>query len=145
MTKYRVVVKIEFGVQCVELTFLGEQKWIDLRKRSIEIDVRTIKRGHELDRVVHSFLWKSDPKRKLAGLKRLEPNCRIDRFLENLLWLFCRDLLNIHAARRGSHKHQLRDRAIQHDAEIKLLLYVQPLLDQHRTNFAALGSGLMSD
>jgi hypothetical protein len=80
---------------------------------------------------------------QLSRLKWFEPQAGGDVLLQDRIGIFLRDLLDLHAASRGSHEDRLGLSAIDHNAEIQLALDGERFLDQQTTHDAAIRPGLM--
>ncbi len=102
-----------------------------------------VQRREEFDRVFNLLSAQPQPKRELAGLKRLKPHRGVDVLLENLFRGFARDLLDFHAAFGAGHHDQLTAGAVQDHAKVELARNVQPLLHQHLVYRLALGTRLV--
>ena len=80
----------------------------------------------------------------LASVKRLVARRRIDRDLDDLLGMLGRDFLDLHPAFGRGHHHDLRDRAIDDDAQVKLLGDVGAFFDPDFVDFLSVRAGLRS-
>src|SRR5436305_1241652 len=83
--------------------------------------------------------------RKFAGLEGLKADRRINRLLENCIWILRGNLFDLHSTGRGGHEDQLRRRTIQHNAEVQLALDGQSLFNQQALHLLSLRPGLMCD
>src|SRR5215471_17164375 len=143
MAEQSVVVEIDFCIQGIKLAVFGEQEWIDLEQRCIEVDVSPIQRQHESGGFINDLIGKPDSESELARLEWQQAGAGIDRFFEDLGRIGGRHLFDFHSAGSRGHEHQSRDRAIENYAKVEFLFNPQALFDQEAADFAALWAGLM--
>src|SRR5258706_14341733 len=108
------------GVERNELAFPGKHAGIDLEKRGIGIDEGAIESLEEWRGVVDHFDRQAQAESNLAGLIRLQANCRMNGFAQNGAGIFLGDFLDLHAASSAGHEHDAAGGAIDEEAEIKV-------------------------
>src|SRR5215204_6435121 len=69
VTKHRVVVESNFGVECDQTIVFGKQKRIDLDKRGVHLLIRVIERQHELCSLIDKIIRNAKTERELASLE----------------------------------------------------------------------------
>ena len=80
---------------------------------------------------------------QLARLERLRTDQRVDGGLENLLGRVVSDFLDIHATFGGGHEHDPATGAIDHGAQIELLVDIGAGLDEDLAHRLTIGVGLI--
>src|SRR5215212_8962675 len=145
VAEHRVVVEGDLGVEREQPPVLRQEERVDLKQRGVGLLVRVVERLHELGRLVDERRGQSQPEGELARLEGAEADGRVDGLLQNQFGRVGGDLFDVHAAGRGGHEDGAPRRAVEHDAEVELLINREPLFDEQRAHLAPLGAGLVRD
>ncbi len=118
MTKHRVVVEVDLGVDREKLPFLRDHQRIDLRQRRVRFqgDFREV--HHQLGSFAGHLIFEAQLVGEIARLISLQAQKRMKRLLQHFFRRLPGDLFDIHAALcRGDHRDRVAA-AIDGDSQV---------------------------
>jgi hypothetical protein len=145
VTKHRVIVEVDFGVERDEAFVFRQEERVDLHERGVHLLIGFVESLHELRGRVDQVGGQAEAEGEFARLIRAEADGRINRLFENFFGRVRGHLFDVHAARLRRHKHGTPRRAIQHDAEIKFPINRQALFDEQHAHLAPFRPRLVRD
>ncbi len=144
MAEQRVVIEVHLGVERHDLAVAGQDQRVDFRERRIGVVECLVQRLEEIPRLRNAVTRHADLARDVFGVlvgKALE-GILDDDLVYFLGGLGC-DLLDVHAALARGHQRHALGAAVNHHAEVQLLLDVGAFFDQQPAHLLALGTGLV--
>ena len=112
-----VVVEVELGVDGQQLAVPGDHQRIDLRERGIHLDEGLGEVEHELGGLGGELVLEAELVGQFAGLEGLQPQQRMEGFLEHFFGGFLGDFFDFHAALGGGDHRGRAAGAVDGDAE----------------------------
>src|SRR5438105_3638620 len=143
VAEHGAIVKGPLGVEREQAPIFGSDEGIDLGERGVGGVEGLVKRGHELYRLIYLLRLEAEGKSQLARLEWLKSHAGLNVFLQNGVWIFGRDLFDLHTAGDGGHEHRLAGVTINDDAKIEFAIDGQSFFDQQALNFFTLRPGLV--
>ncbi len=141
----RVGIEVELGVERDDFAVAGDHERIDLGQRCVGLDERLVESLQHRPCLRDAGLGNADLARHIVGLGVGQAGGRVDEHLVDLFRRGRGDVLDIHAALGARHERDSLRAAIDHHADIELLLDVGAFLDQQAAHLLASRPGLMRD
>ena len=145
MTKKRVGIKVELGVERDDFAVAGQDQRIDFGKRRVGFVERAIQALEHRARLRHAAVGNADLARNVVGLLGGESLRWIDEDLVDSFRRFGGDFLDIHAPLGACHQHHALRSAVDDHADIEFLLDVRAFLDKQSAHLLSLRARLMRD
>ncbi len=145
VAKERVVVEVELGIERHHASVAGDNQRVDLGERGVGRVEALVQRLEERTALRSRPIRNADARGNLVGVDVVQALRRVDVHLVDLLRRARRDLLDVHAAFRGGHQHDLLRAAVDHHADVELLFDVGAFLDEQPPYFLPCRTGLMGD
>src|SRR5882672_3479762 len=143
MAEARVVVEVDLGVERHYFALAGEDEGVDLGEAAVGFVEGPVQALEDRARLWNARLGNADLLRETVGLGILQARARIDEHRVDLPGRLCRDFLDVHAAFAGGHERDALRAAVDHHADVELLLDVGAFFDQEPPHFLSFGSGLV--
>ncbi len=143
MAEQRVIVEIHLGVERDHVAAVGKNQRIDLGERCIGFVECLVEPLQHEPRFRERRFGDADLARDVIGLAALQARHRVDEHLMDILRCLGGDFLDIHAALATRHQAHALRAAVNHHADVELLLDVGAFFDQESPYFLPQRAGLM--
>ena len=143
MTEQGIGVKVELGIQRLDVAIALQNQGIDFYQRCVGLGVDGVEFLQHIDSPGGRFGRHADAVSQGLRLGLSQPRSRVDSDFEDFFGRVMCHLLNVHAARRRGHEGHPLAGAIGERRNIVFLLNVRTFLDQQAANLLSCRAGLV--